>query len=654
MDNERHNSTKQHDDPRIEGERPLDVALNSQGIQHSHGFFINPASGLDETSQNKSQAPQKLASESRLDSLASQQVDDLHKRLSVGSANLIARGQEPSVLSKQHGLSGNTPSDDSIDPGLLEGLSFKASGTGMAQNRGINNVEDDLEHLGTLLRRLNIRPGTIYHKVILTTCEEIRERAPHSTDVGETQRSSATSASATSSTSDNGTRPPTRSSRRLRPQREDSDSDSEQHGLKKRKTSRLSRGSESSPALSCLFYKVNPLVYSTCGDFKGTSISTLGAHLKKKHTGDFHCHECYKLFKTELKRSEHRPKCRPTRGPCVCEILPLSKNQGVDAMERWWETWDRLFSHLRKPRDPWWSEDIILEQINLAIRKRMYEAGAANGGTGLNVSMMAAILSDWEHTPADHLPDLQALESEMTRCLTGGGQSSPHQVPEASIRPVCTPGDFDSAESPVQTGNRTDGQNHDLIQAERESHISIPNSSDAEDPITQTKPSEPITSPPSYGVSQQDNFSNFDSDLDLNYDIDLDFDYNINFDFDFAPSQIFETEETQMLETQLTTDQTTDPLPSRQDPHVDAGETERINHNSDGRETTPVEEDAPWENFKPESGFFNCSGRTMTKTTKCQHKPWMIIVSIILFFTRSLHLNHLPQSTNLQPDPCIP
>lgn len=596
VNNNRRNSSKQNDDPRIEGARPPNAALNNQGTQQSYGLFINPASGLDETSQGNSQTTQKFPYESQVDNLAAQQVDNLHKRLSVGNTNLIARGQELSVL-EQPRPSGNTPSNESVDLRTLEGLSSRSTETGTPQNPRIDDVEGDLEHLGALLRRLNIQPSTVYHKAILKTCEEIRERAPHSTAVGEAQRSPVTSASATSSTSENRTQSSTRSNRRPRPQGEDSDS--EQQGLKKQKTAQFDCGSEG-PVLSCLFYKVNPHIYSTCADFKGNSITRLGDHLKKRHTGDFHCHDCCRLFKTELQRSAHQANCRPTRGKCVCEILPLSKTQGVNATERWWGAWIQLFPTLRKPRDPWWSETIIVEQISLANLKKIWEA-ASNGGTNLSMNNICDILSDWHTTPPDHLPDLQVFQSEIIGRLANSDQGRQHRVLEAPPQATHTPRASESAES------QTDGQNLDVAQTHIESTPPILDErtkkvdSDAEIPNSQSGLSGILTSPHNYVVSQQNNDSNFD--FHFHNDIELDMDYIMNLDFDFGLSQTFENEETQTtLEAHPTTGYTTDPLRPGDDPHVGVGEMDRLNPNSDNRETTPVEEDAPWE---PEKGFFD-------------------------------------------------
>lgn len=357
--NHRHNSNKQNDVPGIETERPPYVALSAQGIQQSYGLLTDPASGPDENSQDNSQTSPKVASESRVDSLAAQQVDNQHKRLSAGHANITPLGQEPSASLKQPGFSINTPSDDIVGLGTLEGLSSRATKTGTSHDPRTDDIEGDIEHLGTLLRGLNIWPGTVYHQVILKTCEDIRKRGPHSTDVGERQRSPVNSTPGTSITSESQTQSSTSSNRRPRPEIEDSDS--EQHGLKRRKKSQLNHGSENH-VLACLFYKVNPQIYSACAEFKGSSISTLGAHLKKRHTGNFHCHDCCKLLETEQQLSEHQSKCRPTRGPCVCTILPLSEKQGVGAKERWMATWDKLFPALRKPEDPWWSEYIIVNR----------------------------------------------------------------------------------------------------------------------------------------------------------------------------------------------------------------------------------------------------------------------------------------------------
>ncbi|KAI1111362.1 hypothetical protein F5Y14DRAFT_425749 [Nemania sp. NC0429] len=566
------------------GIQPPNATLNNQGIQQSYGFFINRVPEPDEISQGSSQTLEKAASKNWVDSPVAQQDDNPRKRPSVGNSNLIAHVQEPPISFEAHMTSINSPSNDSTDLRALGGLPSRATESETNRNLGNDHDEGDIEHLSTLLRRLNIQPGTAYHTIVLRTCEEIRERTPPSTEVEEAQRSPVTPASATSSSSETRAESSPRPNRR--PHQQFEDGGREQHESKRAKTSQTNHSCEN-PLLACLFYKVNPHIYATCAEFKGSSISTLGAHLKKKHTGDFHCHKCCRLFTTELQLSAHQSKCRPTGGPCICAILPLSKKQGVGAMERWWETWDKLFPTLQRPLDPWWSENIIVEQINLAIMKRMYEASGC-GGTSLNGGVIVEIFNDWGRTPADHLPDLQRLQPEMTKGLTRSDRECPDRVLEAP--PRATPMVSENARSLIQAGSQTDRQAHASIRTDRVPNPTIQDEStkradsNAVDVATQPDPFGTIAFPHGYDMSQHNNS------------------YDINLDIDFDISHILGTEETQTLEPHSSTGYTTDPSLLGEDPHVNAGEMDRFNYNSSGRETTLEEHMAFWANWRPEPG----------------------------------------------------
>ncbi|KAI1349125.1 hypothetical protein F5Y01DRAFT_327635 [Xylaria sp. FL0043] len=457
----------------------------------------------DQAAHDTSEIPQNIASRSRVDTFAAQQVDDPHRRHLVGNSDITTYEQELSVSSKYNALSGNSSSSESVDSETLSNQSAEGTGTGAIQNPGIPDVEGGLEHLGALLRRLDIQPGTVHHKIVLNTYEGIRGRVSHGTDARETQGSPVTSTSATSGTSGNASRPTPRPNKRSHHQCDDSDS--EQHRLKKGKPPYTDHEYDGSHFLCCLFYKLNPYIYSTCASFKATSISKLGAHLKNHHTGDFHCRNCCRLFKTERQRTAHRAKCRPTRGPCVCGILPLPRTQGIDAVERWYDLWDDLFPGLRKPRDPWWSEEILREQLDLASMKRLWEAGG-NGENNLTMSDMIRVLSGWETTLPDHLPDLQEFRSKISGSVGNWDQGRPHQVPGSSAQADYTPNFTKDA----GYSNQCEAQGSGTEPAEREP--SPPNEdprsnkldSDQVDSSTQLGPSGILNLPRSYDIPLED------------------------------------------------------------------------------------------------------------------------------------------------------
>ncbi|KAI0810027.1 hypothetical protein GGR55DRAFT_647705, partial [Xylaria sp. FL0064] len=512
--NNQDSSSKHDDSSGTEQKLAPDLLLNNQGQQQDHGYLVSAKSGPGQAAHDNSHIPQNIASGSRVDTFAAQQVDNPHRRHLVGNSDITTYKQEPSVSSKYNALSGNSSSNESVDSETLSNQSAEGTGTRATQNPGIPDVEGGLEHLSALLRRLDIQLGTVHHEIILKTCEGIRGRVSHGTDARETQGSPVTSTSATSGTPGNASRPATRPNKRSN--RQCDDSNSEQHRPEKGKPLHADHGYDGSHFLCCLFYKLNPYIYSICASFKATSISKLGAHLKNHHTGDFHCRNCCGLFKTERQRTAHRAKCRPTRGPCVCGILPLPRTQGIDAVERWYDLWDNLFPGLRKPRDPWWSEEILREQLDLANMKRLWEAGD-NGENNLTMRDMIRVLSEWETTLPDHLPDLQDFQSKITGRVTDRDQGRPHQVPESSPQDVYIPNSSKNAEY----SNHNEAQDSRTEPAEREpgSPYVDPHSNKWDSALvnssTQLGPSGILDLPRSYDMPPQDigSYAAFDHDF---------------------------------------------------------------------------------------------------------------------------------------------
>ncbi|KAI1364905.1 hypothetical protein F5Y08DRAFT_305739 [Xylaria arbuscula] len=345
-------------------------------------------------------------------------------------------------------------------------LSLSAAKIEVDEDQGTGHPRDDWVQRTTLLHQLNIQPGTLHYRIILDTCDRVREHPPQSEDSRATQGSPATSPSTPSRSSENGTRSSTSSSKRPHQQREDSGGN--EGGLKRYKTSKPTSGFEHSRALSCLFYKVNPHIYFECANFKAKNVSALGEHLRKRHVGErghVHCEKCCLVFKTRQERSEHQPKCRSTRGPCVSKILPLERTQGVDAWQRWMKTWDTLFPDLRKPKDPWWSKDIFCEQILLSHRKRQWETGYDS-----SADLVTEALSEWVASPPEHLPDLQDFEFPIPGHSGNGNRNHTNRLTETSLREAPTSGAAEDPSSTEDTGEEVLG----VMQADREPSLGPP------------------------------------------------------------------------------------------------------------------------------------------------------------------------------------
>ncbi|KAI3331497.1 hypothetical protein HD806DRAFT_545949 [Xylariaceae sp. AK1471] len=286
---------------------------------------------------------------------------------------------------------------------------------------------DNLGQLSTLLGRLNLRPETSHFSFILQVAEEFWKCAPCDADGHNIQSSSATSSGQNSEQS---SRSPNKRSRG-----DYDDSDSEKSGLKKLKTTMPPTvGSEPNLFLACPFYKVNPYIYSICGQFKGGNISQTGNHLRKAHTGEFHCGACCKSFDSVQQRTAHigGDSCRPTRGPSVLEILPISKKKGQNERERWYWIWSKLFPDMRPPEMPWWSEDPRNEQIILSVLKKVRDQRENPSSQDWLRYFTETTLSEWHTVPPEHLPDLQReLSSETGINENNRGSKRPSRVQEA-------------------------------------------------------------------------------------------------------------------------------------------------------------------------------------------------------------------------------
>ncbi|KAI0113603.1 hypothetical protein GGR51DRAFT_556750 [Nemania sp. FL0031] len=263
-----------------------------------------------------------------------------------------------------------------------------------------NQDKESADSLESLFNLLGLQEKSEYVNIILQVCDGIREYAV--CDGGEDE----TEDSPTQSRGDNGQGSSRAPDKRL--QLELEDSDSEQRGLKKRKRIRAKAVDvELNEVLACLFYKLNPYIYSACSHFKGLDISKIGHHLRTSHRGERSCAGCYKHFRDDQERDNHvtRRLCRSTRGPSVNDIK-ISKKQGISGKERWFDIWSQLFPCMKRPKDPWWSESLAQQQIILSVWRRLQD----QDGTPLSHESVEywsqRILSEWHRSPPEHLPDL--------------------------------------------------------------------------------------------------------------------------------------------------------------------------------------------------------------------------------------------------------
>ena len=516
--------------------------------KQSDGIGINtPAS-----SQSKQRRPVPSA------------VDDPRLKLSPETANLLAHEQ---ALPSEH-------KSTTASSGTVGSLSLGAATTEVAENLGTDHHGDDLAHLTTLLHQLNIQPGTLHYRIILDTCDRVREHAPQGEQSLETQGSPSISTSTSSRSSENGTRSSTNPSKRLHQQCEDDDSSEEE--LKRCKTSQTISDFECSRALSCLFYKVNPHIYFDCANFKAKTISALGEHLRKRHVGEKghkHCEKCCVVFKTERELAQHR--CRETRGPCVCRILPLKRTQGVDPAKRWEETWDALFPKLRKPVNPWWSKDIFCQQILLSHQKRQWETGCNN-----SANLISEVLSEWVTTPPEHLPDLQDFGSRVANFLANNTRNHPDRLTETSFQVAWNPGTAEDAGSP----RKADEGDLGITQKDRE-----PSPSSTLD--YNVRPDKDTSNTISYVGS---------SGITVSPSQDV----NINAVLDPGLPWEFETEESQIPWSHPITHHPADGPLSGSDPHFDARVMDIWNSGSGFGEISMQSINDSWTGFELEPDFF--------------------------------------------------
>ncbi|KAI8628228.1 hypothetical protein F5Y19DRAFT_486221 [Xylariaceae sp. FL1651] len=410
-------------DPRSLVLRPGD-ATGSSSWERAH-----IASEKDDFLENHQLAAQDNSSDLKVDYLTAHEVDHHRSRLQTEKV-LSAIDQEPLytltslIMSGSHAEIGETETYPST------------SGKGQERTTELPrdfSAEDSLDHLETVFRRLNLQQDKAYYSIIHQAYNEFRKCASGDAGVHNTQETAA----ARSGDGEQSSKP---SYKRTRSQSDESDSDSEKNTPKKLKPSKTrSHGLEPNLQLACPFHKANPFIYSACAQFKGWTISKLGAHLRTAHTGKYHCRACCKTFNDDRQRAAHLEMghCRPTRGPPVSDILPISKTKGRNEKERWYWIWSKLFPSMRAPEIPWQCDRDTYEQVILSFCKRIRNHGEALSSSERMLSLMEMVFSEWQRFPPEHLPDLrEALLPEMGKDESGKESKRPSRPPEASSRPV--------------------------------------------------------------------------------------------------------------------------------------------------------------------------------------------------------------------------
>ncbi|KAI1322158.1 hypothetical protein F5Y16DRAFT_387305, partial [Xylariaceae sp. FL0255] len=196
---------------------------------------------------------------------------------------------------------------------------------------------------------------------------------------------------------------------------------------------------------ACPFQKLNPYAYSECDMVVIRTVSQLGTHLRKAHTEGYFCDACQRTFDSDRLRRDHITKgicqqargntrrdsipkehtkrylcskcckvffndrelgshqissCRPTPGPPVDGIFPISKTQGHSDVQRWNCVWSSLFPDALIPNSPWSNKRDLVDQIALSIDKRGRDRPLSSA------LQLDSLHSSWENCPPEHLPDL--------------------------------------------------------------------------------------------------------------------------------------------------------------------------------------------------------------------------------------------------------
>ena len=135
---------------------------------------------------------------------------------------------------------------------------------------------------------------------------------------------------------------------RLRRKQEDNEDD---HGHLGKKARKSAAGSCQRPRfLACPFWKADPVKHWDCFLKKITTISYVKQHLARRHTPDFYCQRCYKVFSDEQVYDRHVLDASCTRsaytkldGITPQQSKQLSRKCAGSVEEQWFAVWRIVF-----------------------------------------------------------------------------------------------------------------------------------------------------------------------------------------------------------------------------------------------------------------------------------------------------------------------
>lgn len=158
--------------------------------------------------------------------------------------------------------------------------------------------------------------------------------------------------------------------------------------------------------LACLFYKMNPKRYMSCGERSISNISALGQHLRNTHKlKPLHCKDCFESFddKATLKQHKEPGVCVPTGGCSVGNLCGLrGKRKGI--MKTWYWYWKQLFPNLQPPSSPYTDGLEVVDQCMLSAIQRVIQP--LELGTSSKTNLILGLLGElarWRQHPSEPL-----------------------------------------------------------------------------------------------------------------------------------------------------------------------------------------------------------------------------------------------------------